>query len=698
MALTYGSKGQLPGLSPREIAYEAGKTWRPKEEGLTWKDWSLIALETIGAGLMFAPLGLVAGTAVYGGLAASELTLESYDPKTGEWTAPSAKNIGLTVGAVLAPAGMHMGFKGISALSKGIDNLRYWNFARGKNAEAMDILKTAANLPAAEINANARFYEKLLNYQKGYSEATFNPFRPNRKIVTSTISTLEAERLATMSAQREFWANRINVNTSPNNMFTRLHNIALESSAQEIRQLTVELTHLREIVASNSRFGGIGSIREIKKEQRRRNATELIEDVRQVLGDRYVGLFDTLLKDLRYASGAEIRFQLRRFFKSLDPAVANRVRSMMENVFDNRVRAMRIMASDSPSRVRNLWKRINSAKFYNNEVQMIQNINGADAGRWLAETGYHKIKERISRWIERKQFKWLGKLFKAYQTEEQLQNEFLRAGGVSLNSRYLYGYRILFTTGVGKFATHTCIMKFRKAATKSMSGKNVNGKQDVIFKATNHDLKMLVKEGSAYWFRVGAAKGWFMSRGGRPAENTILGKASTVLSFIPIQAIRSLGSIISNVKAVIKNFSQGFNEGMNSYLDELQHAFKGTALNRAGRMLATTIIGGSIAKMGFRRAGWWVGRVLQQTSSATISAYGSYSRQKRGKNSFASYFKKNMGKVATTRIRSDVFRGARHHNRSSIGVQRRTATRKGQITQSIFGSGTGRSKGWFNGW
>lgn len=41
-------------------------------------------------------------------------------------------------------------------------------------------------------------------------------------------------------------------------------------------------------------------------------------------------------------------------------------------------------------------------------------------------------------------------------------------------------------------------MKFRKSATKSMSGKNVAGKADIIFEATTHDLKQLQKEGSAY--------------------------------------------------------------------------------------------------------------------------------------------------------------------------------------------------------
>lgn len=56
-----------------------------------------------------------------------------------------------------------------------------------------------------------------------------------------------------------------------------------------------------------------------------------------------------------------------------------------------------------------------------------------------------------------------------------------------------------------------------------------------------------------------------MSRGGKTMAFSVEGKVSTMLSFMPIQAIRSLGSILSNLKAVAKNFEGGFNKGMLQY-------------------------------------------------------------------------------------------------------------------------------------
>ena len=86
-------------------------------------------------------------------------------------------------------------------------------------------------------------------------------------------------------------------------------------------------------------------------------------------------------------------------------------------------------------------------------------------------------------------------------------------------------------------------------------------------------------------------KGWFISRGGKKMGNTIENGLATILTFLPIQAIRTLGSMLSNIKAFGHNFAtNGFVGGLGKYGEEVAKNFKNTAINRAGRLLARGVV------------------------------------------------------------------------------------------------------------
>lgn len=399
--------------------------------------------------------------------------------------------------------------------------------------------------------------------------------------------------------------------------------------------------------------------------------------VQRVLSEAEYIEFEILISNAGKWSTTKFRWRLGKFIKKLSVGKQTALKTFSKELLNsNSIKKLFLTAGRQET---NVLKMANSSKIYQNEVQWIQNINGSDMGRFIAEKGYHKIKNKIDDFIEKSGiYKWFKKVTKGLKTEAEAEELFIKTGGVRLQSKYLWGYKILQSTGTGHWQTHEVLIKFNKLSTSSRTGKNKGGKKDIIIRATTQDLERLVAEGSSYWFAHGAAKGWFMSKGGRAIDNSISNGISTVLSFLPIQFIRSFGSMISNIKDVSRSFaSRGFLGFFKNYGEEVAKNFKNTGINRVGRLLARSVVG----KVGGR----WAGRATQQVITAGSNALFKDANFKAAlfgtkKSQFANSL---IGKRFTSDLKYGVF--------SSTGKRATalTAGRKLQISKSAAGWGSG---------
>lgn len=425
---------------------------------------------------------------------------------------------------------------------------------------------------------------------------------------------------------------------------------------------------------------------------------------------------DELLTILTEAGGGSIigfRYKINKFLKGLSRVQLNELQEVSQTIVkSNKVKKLFIKMANQPRGLAVL----NAASLYQNEVQWVQNINGSDMGRWGAEKIYHGLKGQVEAWAgslrgNRLLKKVVRKLNKALDATTELEQAFVKTGGVIIASKYIWGIKVInrgekigySKRKVGgksqpRYAQHQVLVKFNPATTSSKSGKNKGGKHDVVVYMSTKDLEHMITEGSAYWFRVGKKKGWFVSRGGKARYGTevkgwgalpISGSVSAMLAILPIQAIRSLGSIMSNVKAAYGDIKKanGFGGWLNNYMGELEKNFSNTGINRAGRLLARGVIGTVLGR--------WAGRASQQFITATINTTKKHAK----KYTWSQAYAKNLfgrGGMLGKRFMSDTKSLTRAV--SGRNTQALTTGRRLGIAMGAPGRGTKASPGWFGGW
>lgn len=425
-------------------------------------------------------------------------------------------------------------------------------------------------------------------------------------------------------------------------------------------------------------------------------AAEAAEQTRQIRKEIKVILGKDLFEELIILSKTFGRISLsrssvllRRFLSKLSKAQLEELK-MLSGGFARILSPIKSLKKIT-GLPQNTWRMMKSSKFYQNEVQWIQNINASDFGRFLAEKGYGimrhgfitKGNKVIIKGLDNsKTIKLMRKFVRnmiptALLKEGKFEKAFVESGGTLLNSEYLLGYKILNSAGIGHFQTHEVLVKFHKGATTANTAHLSHGKDDIIITATTQDLESLVAEGSSYWFRVGAAKGWFTARGGKSVENSVSGMTSKILSFLPVQFIRSFGSMVSNFKAFSDMWFKG-GGGSSQWTKEFVSNIKNTGYNRLGRIATAGVLGNV--------GGKWLGRSSQQVVTAGINSLTKGQNFKHTLIGSGKSMWKNtiIGKRLMSDAKRTVFKGT--GKRSS----RLTGTRKIQISKSAIG--------WYKGW
>lgn len=570
MASTYGKTPQFSGLNYGQTAsaYEAPKESSTVDYLPDWLDWTLVGLE-IAAN--FIP-GV--GQAISAGLGAIQASITTAEITQNGQLGKSWWQLGLAWGGTLV--GGYGAMKQIAKnTASGLAKLETKALDMSLKAQTdlqIEMIEESIRVSLEKAN-QASFFSKARVFEKGVKQGvkdTLKATRPTDELIAE---------------------------------FANESGLVLSESMYEGIKLDWQI--------ANRSLGGLSlgtrvadDIGQIIDRSTRKDLVDGLSKTTGKLLDEFLEILQRLSSRAVGLSTSRKLLMIRRFIRSLTIAQQAELRGAMWKILSDSTltlnKSMRVLTGTP----KNFWKMVNSSSFYQHEVQWFQNINASDLGRYIAEKGF----QRINKWFDKtKMGKWLiglsKRVPKLLRVEGKLEKAFVQSGGKIINSRYLLGYKILTTVGTGHLAVHEVMVKFRPHAT--------NKKKPIIIKATTLDLEELSTQGSSYWFRVGAAKGWFSSRGGKGGEGEITHEIGMILSFLPVQALRSFGSIISNIKA----FEHTLRKGVGAYPWEVFRNTVNTALNRTGRFGAKKVIGR------FARSPL-AGRIAQQTITMGLNASG----------------------------------------------------------------------------
>lgn len=440
-----------------------------------------------------------------------------------------------------------------------------------------------------------------------------------------------------------------------------------------------------------------------KIEKQRQKERDLLEEIRSKLPKKNLIEFEVFIRNIRGRSVLSRAVRNTVFLRKVSLETRIVFKEAYGKVFGKfSERKGLVIGSGQPT---GFWRQFKSSSFYQNETQFFQDLAGTDAGRQGVEVAYawfrhggrgkYFINEnglmdyRPPRWkgldktLEEKGW---GKIAKNLNKAEELEKGFVKSGGTVIKSKYLLGYKVLVSTPLG---LNKAQMHFR------------TGKLPIIIDASDKDLLNLVEQGSSYWFAIGQSRGWFMSRGGKNAGPvSATGLVSKILAIMPVQVIRTFGSMLHNVKDVQNALrEEGFGY-FSTWSHEFVSAFTNTLTNRVGRSLTAGVVG--------VRYGKWAGRASQQFGTALINSVvpkvgidektGGFTIKKTT-NFHTAMFGSGKSQFSNTLV------GKRIQSDLKTKLQRKTGVRfvggqirKGKIYGSTIGHGTNASKGWAGGW
>ncbi len=194
------------------------------------------------------------------------------------------------------------------------------------------------------------------------------------------------------------------------------------------------------------------------------------------------------------------------------------------------------------------------------------------------------------------------------QEDQRTMNAFVKAGGIMCPpNRYLLGFKVIPSPGMAE-GENLIMFYFDQIFTRAKKSgyKNTSGKKPVVAHATDIDLEQLKVIGVNYYWRVGAARGWYVNRGGTPSHQKVLGNVSRDMSvfigFIPVNALRNVLSLSSSSEYEIMRWKSGRNE--KHFWNKLRSNAIRTGLNRIGRLVGRYVIGEKIGYSGLRFFGY----------------------------------------------------------------------------------------------
>lgn len=367
---------------------------------------------------------------------------------------------------------------------------------------------------------------------------------------------------------------------------------------------------------------------------------------------------NAFLRDSYAKSQTRVLKNFNQLITTLSTRGRNTLSNNMIRFFDGKALSEVIGASRS-SRIKQFFKKVGSRNFNDNFVQKVQLIDPNDAGRAPIEFAYQKAKQWANKKLDK--FKKWRKYKKVRKFEKKLESTFVKNGGKLIGSRYIYGIKPLFK----KIKKWEVLVQFRKSTTSGLTGKNKNGKKDLIVDMTDYDIEQMVERpGSDYWWEVGEKKGWIYSRGGQSFSHygAVGSELSLFLSLVPLPALKNMVSITSNVVENIAGWATGRMNVM-SWIDTFEQTFIRSTVNRTGRLIAQT----GVKKFG----GKFLGRLFQKLSTTTIGVLRDHKKASTAfKNAFTQQFTSNFRRVA------------RKHGNSNI-IRHQSNIRNTKITRSV---------------
>lgn len=322
--------------------------------------------------------------------------------------------------------------------------------------------------------------------------------------------------------------------------------------------------------------------------------------------------------------------------------------------------------------VRRWVKAMGTQRFNARFVQLAQLSDPNDVGRYGPELLYQWARRKWQKALYNRAFLNATRAgARNIRKSKSLAQAFKKSGGVlmraqnrgnnvTLYSRYIVGIKML---PGGTPQRRWVLVKFNKANTGGLTGKNVGGKKDIVVAMSDYDFEQLATSGTQYWFQQGLKKRWFISRGGRAVLNSrhvrvLSNSMSLFLGFVPIQPLRYVLSLVSNWVESASDVAEG--DYFSTWWARFSRAFIRSSINRSARFFAKVVVGASVQgyaagkaqmkatrralQMGLARPSKefkelvnaavtkasrksaWVGRELQRASITVLSAHQTVSR------------------------------------------------------------------------
>ncbi len=640
MALYYGTTTELPGLSREEIGFAPKKN----DSGLIGFFRILLDIAAIGASLI-PGINLVVETGV--ALTAGAIN-EAIDVSQG--TASVSGTI-LNLGAPLIAAA------GVARTSSNIVKTAEESF--GTITQAADNL---INLGVAESRAEALARltgrsvdesQRILKTTEALDRVELTPFQAansGQRTIENTIIEAAGNDISRKEARDMI------------QVIKKLNKELPKGKAQQAikNELQVQKRILRTIGLNNK------EINEILRN---------ISNVSLTSEQRYSYI-------LGYLRNADVLTTDRARFKSFVKAL-NKGEILLNEAYQiplarqfarlaNKNFPIEELTSNARKESETLIKRIfkvlknpGSRQFNDFIVQPTQAVFDAnDAGRAPIEFLYRQFKKQIRTWFK------AGK--KAIAKAETLEDAFTRTGGIVVDSGWILGYKVIKDNPVPG-APNIIMINFIPEETKS--------KQPVLVSATSLQIeKFILSPGEYYLNHFAYSKGGkslglkgLFNKGGFPNIRGIGNISTNVLGFLPINAIRNILSITSNI--VENTYSMSKGEWTNQWKGKFLSSLKRASINRTFRLLGREVVGGAAGRALGRNIGLVIGKETQRLGTNVFAPI--VRNIASGKPALTGITKSSLAQGFATGVKSNLRRLARNSRGSnSVVLQTLSARRK----------------------
>lgn len=259
-------------------------------------------------------------------------------------------------------------------------------------------------------------------------------------------------------------------------------------------------------------------------------------------------------------------------------------------------------AKDNANRMLRALRNPGSTQFNDYVVQPLQAVFDAnDAGRAPVEALYKVIKKSFN--------KDASKAIQTLKKAKTLEDAFVKAGGVLVDSDWHLGYKKI-TSNVGV-----------PNLTQISYGKDRGIIREVYVFATDSQLESYLSDPGSYYlnhwaYSKGGAKLNLGGAFGKTFSKESVRSISGVLSFIPTPMLRNIFSIVSNVVENAWDMHDG--KWSKEWNKKFKGSFERASLNRSFR-LATRVVGGRIAGRYLgEEIGATIGRELQRVGTNIV--------------------------------------------------------------------------------